>query len=63
MGHTKIDGGQIRAMDHSLPTPVLQHSQCKKKTHTHTYTHKLKEGGQIIIISDDIIVFQANSRH
>ena len=32
MGHTKLDGDWIRAMDHNLPTPVLQYSQCKMRT-------------------------------
>lgn len=31
MSHTKIDGGQIRAVDKNLPTPVLQYSQCKMR--------------------------------
>lgn len=61
MGHTKLDGDWIRAMDHNLPTPVLQYSQCKMRAKKNM--QKLKEGGQIIINSDDIIIFQAYSRH
>lgn len=59
MGHTKIDGGWIRAVDYNLPTPVLQYSQCKMRRKKNM--QKLKEGGQIIINSDDIIIFQAHS--
>lgn len=59
MSHTKIDGGRIRAVDKNLPTPVLQYSQCKMRRKK---MQKLKERGQIIINSDDIIMFQAHSR-